>query len=308
MRVEEERKARAELVDVHAAIEAGLDVLHAVAQRKGEFLRRGRAGLADVVTGDGHGIPLGHVLRLVLDGVDDQLDRGLGRVDVLVLGVELLEDVVLQRAAEGGDVDAPLLGHGDVHRPDDAGGAVDGLGDGDLIDRDVGVEPVHVLDGVDGHAAAPDLAGGQRVVGVAPHQRRQVEGRGKPGVRGGLGLGLLQQVLEALVGVVGGAEARELAHGPEPGAIALREQASRVGELAGSGQIALDVCSAVIWLGSTAAPGPYDGFSTRPEMVTACGSTGVWSMVTRPVGSVSTFGPVRWVVIGRVSLVGGSAS
>ena len=77
----------------------GFDVLHAVAQREGEFLGRGRAGLADVVAGDGDAVPLlADAAPGELDRVDDELHRRLGRVDELVLAVELLEDVVLERA------------------------------------------------------------------------------------------------------------------------------------------------------------------------------------------------------------------
>ena len=195
-----------------------LDVLHAVAQGEGEFLRRGRAGFADVVAGDRDAVPSRHVLRLELDRVDDELHRRFRRIDELVLRVEFLEDVVLQRAAELGPVEPALLRHREVHRPDDSGGAVDRLADGDVFKRDVRVETMHVLDGVDRDAAAPDFTGGERVVGIATHERWKVEGGGEAGV-GLRALGVFQQVLEAGVGVVGGAEAGELAHGPQPCAI-----------------------------------------------------------------------------------------
>ncbi len=211
--VEEERQPRGEGVHVEAACDARLHVLHAVTQREGQLLRGRRTGLADVVAADGHAVPLGQMLRGVLDGVHHQLHRRLGRVDELVLGVELLEDVVLQRAAELRDVDVALPGHRDVHRPDHRGRAVDGLADRDLVDGDVGVQPVHVLDGVDGHTAAPDLAEAQGIVAVAAHQRGQIERGRQTGVHA---LGVLQQVLEPLVRVVGRTEAGELPHRPQP--------------------------------------------------------------------------------------------
>ena len=52
VRVEEERQAGREPVDVQAARQAELDVAEAVGQREGELLRGRRAGLADVVAGD----------------------------------------------------------------------------------------------------------------------------------------------------------------------------------------------------------------------------------------------------------------
>src|SRR4029077_1879024 len=43
VRVEEEREPRCEVVDAHASLDAGVDVRHAVREREGELLRRGRA-------------------------------------------------------------------------------------------------------------------------------------------------------------------------------------------------------------------------------------------------------------------------
>ena len=56
VRVEEERKPRREVVHVHAATHAPLDVFDAVAQRERQFLNRGRAGLANVIAADRNGI------------------------------------------------------------------------------------------------------------------------------------------------------------------------------------------------------------------------------------------------------------
>src|SRR5574340_1015147 len=51
------------------------------------------------------------------------------------------------------------------------------------------------------------------MIGVVPHQRRHIEVCGKPG------LALRDQELETLVGVLAGAEARNLAHGPDAAAV-----------------------------------------------------------------------------------------
>jgi len=49
VRVEEERQPGREVVDVETALERPLDVRESVGERKREFLRSGRTGLADVV-------------------------------------------------------------------------------------------------------------------------------------------------------------------------------------------------------------------------------------------------------------------
>ena len=73
------------------------------------------------------------------------------------------------------------------------------------------------------------------MVGVVAVERRQVEGDREAG------LALREQVLEALVGVGGGAEAGELPHRPELAAVAGRVDAARVRELAGDADLALRV-------------------------------------------------------------------
>lgn len=194
-----------------------------------------------MVAGDGDGVPLGEVLCLELDGVDDELDGGLWGVDELVLCVELFEDVVLECAAECVPGDVELFGHREVHGPDDAGGAVDRLRNSHLVDGDVFVEAVHVFDGVDCDAALADLADGEHVIRVAAHECGEVEGGGEAGIGfGGCFCGF-EEVLESCVGVVRGAEAGELAHGPESGEVAVGEEASCVGELAGVVDVAIEV-------------------------------------------------------------------
>ena len=125
VRVEEEGQPRREVVDAQAALDRLLDVGHAVGDREGQLLDGGRARLADVVAGDRDRVPLRQLARPELDRVGDQAHRWLGREQELLLGDELLEDVVLGRALEPVARDAALLGRGDVHRPDRRGRRVD---------------------------------------------------------------------------------------------------------------------------------------------------------------------------------------
>ena len=70
--VEKVRETGRKGINVQPALQRPAHVLHPVGQRKGQFLRRRRAGLADVVARDGDGVPLGQVLGAKLDGVGDQ--------------------------------------------------------------------------------------------------------------------------------------------------------------------------------------------------------------------------------------------
>ncbi len=118
-------------------------------------------------------------------------------------------------------VDALLLADADVEREQHRGRRVDRHRRRDLAERDPAEERLHVGERVDRHAFAADLAERARVVGVVAHQRRHVEGRREAR------LPVVEQVAEALVRLLGGAEAGELAHRPELPAVHRRVDAAR---------------------------------------------------------------------------------
>ena len=152
---------------------------------------------------------------------------GLRREDVGAAGHVLLEQVVLDRAVQLRRGDALLAGRRDVHGQDRSGRGVDGHGGGDLVQRDLVEERLHVLQAADGHADLAHLALGQGMVAVVADLRGQVEGHREAG------LALLQQVAVAAVGLLGAGEAGVLAHGPEAAAVHGRLDAAGEGVLAG---------------------------------------------------------------------------
>ncbi len=88
------------------------------------------------------------------------------------------------------------------------------------------------MERADRHADAADFAAGQQMVGVAAHLGRQVEGDREPG------LPVLEQVAVAAVGFLGVAEARVLAHRPQPPAVHRRLHAAGEGILAREAEVA----------------------------------------------------------------------
>ena len=102
---------------------------------------------------------------------------------------------------------------------------------------------LHVVERVDRDALAPDLAFRPDAVGVVAHQGRHVEcGREA-------GLAVVEQVAEALVGLLGGAEARELAHRPQAAAVHRRVHAARERILARVADVALAVVVGQVLVG-----------------------------------------------------------
>ena len=221
-RHEEERQAGREVVDRQARGQRRPHVVDAVGQGERDLLHGRRAGLGHVVPGDGDRVPPRYLGPAVGERVGHQPQRRLGREDVGAPGDVLLEHVVLDRPAELVPGYPLLLGDQLVQQEQDRGRRVDRHAGGDLGQRDAVEQPPHVIDRVDGHADLADLAVRDRVVRVVSHLRGQVERHGQP--MGTCG----EQLVVALVGLRGGAEAGVLAHRPRSPGVHRRVHAAGV--------------------------------------------------------------------------------
>ena len=134
MHVEKEGQARGEVEDVHAPLDGLPYVPGAVGKGVRQLLDCGGAGFPDVVTANGHRVPPWGVLSAELHRVYNQLDAFVHWKEPLLLGYVLLEDVILGRASELVQGDAPLLCHREVHGKHDGGGGVDRHGYRDIAD------------------------------------------------------------------------------------------------------------------------------------------------------------------------------
>jgi len=234
--VEEEGKPGAEGIDVELlAAQHVFDVLHAVAKREGQFLDRRGAGLADVVARNRDRVPLGNVQGAELDGVADQLHGGLRGAHEGLLGDELLEHVVLDRAADLVKRNAVDFGRRAVHGPEGRGRRVDRHGGRDLVEGDALGENEEVFEGVDGHAALAALATGFRGVGVIAHEGGEVEGRAETR------LAFLEEHVPPRIGGGGISHAREHAECPVLAPVAGHLVAAGVGVLPGVTDVPLEV-------------------------------------------------------------------
>ncbi len=234
-RDEEERQPRGEVIDVLAGRDGGTDVLDAVGQGERHLLRGRRARLGHVVAGDGDGVPARDLGLAVAEDVGDQPQGLRRRVDVGAARDVLLEHVVLDRAGQHPRVDAVLLRDELVEQQQQRRGGVDGHRGRDLVERDPAEEDPHVLDRVDRDPDLADLPGGDRVVGVIPHLGGQVEGDAQPAGAG------RDELVVALVGLLGRAEAGVLAHRPRPAGVHGRVDPAGVGVLPRLAELALGV-------------------------------------------------------------------
>ena len=179
--VEEEGELRSEFVDAEAGIERGLDVGDAVGEREGDFLDGGRAGFANVVAGDGDGVPLGEIVAAPGENIGDDAHGGAHRINVCAARDVFLEDVVLHGAGKFREAGALFFGDGDVEAKKNRGGGVDGHGSGDFFERNAVEKNFHVFEGIDGHADLCRLrrapAGGRSPCRFAWADRRRRKGR-----------------------------------------------------------------------------------------------------------------------------------
>ena len=146
MAVKEECDARGEIVDFQAAVEAGLDVGHAIGEREGDFLGGGAARFAHVIAADADGVPVRHFFGAERDDVRSQAKRGARRKDVSPAGDVFLENIVLHRAGDFRPRHALFLGDHEIEREQDGRGRVDGHRGADLVERDFGEDLLHVCE------------------------------------------------------------------------------------------------------------------------------------------------------------------
>ncbi len=161
-----------------------------------------------MVTGNGDGVELRHILGSVGEDVADDSHTELRRVDVGVTYHKLLEDVVLDSTGHLLELHSLLQTCHDVEGHDRENGSVHSHGYGHLSKRNLVEEDLHVLYGADAHASLSDIADNSWVISVVSSVGREVERYGKTLLAGG------QVPSVERVGLFCGGEACVLAYGP----------------------------------------------------------------------------------------------
>ena len=224
--VEEEREARQELVRIHAARDAVVGVLQRRGEREGHRLGRRGAGLLHVLADDRHRVPLRDVPVAEVDVVAEDPPRARQRdAEEHVVGDVVAEVVALvRRAADRVPADAAPLRGGQQEREQRERRGIVHRARG-LPEVDAGEAGVHVLDGVDDHAAGAEELRVHLVHVVAAVHRVARNERHRVAA-------LRDDVEQPRVVVGRRAEPDQLALRPRPAAVHRRVDAARVGRLA----------------------------------------------------------------------------
>src|SRR6266850_2065418 len=131
--IEEERKLRGEFIDALSSVERTLDIGDTIGQREGDFLDGGGAGFADVVAGDGDGVPLGKIVAAPRENVRDDAHRGAHGINVGAAGDIFFQNIVLHGAGKFLQAGALPFCNRYIETKQDCGGGVDGHGRGDFF-------------------------------------------------------------------------------------------------------------------------------------------------------------------------------
>jgi len=211
--IEEKGKLRGKFVDGEAGIEGGLHVGDAIGEGEGNFLNCGGTSFANVITGDGDGVPLGKSVAAPGKNIGDDAHRGAHRINVCSPSDIFLEDIVLNGAGKFSEISTLFFCDGDIEAEKDGGGGVDGHGSGNTPQRYLIEERFHVFERIDGHTDFADFSESEGVIGVHADLRWKIEGDGETL------LSFAEQVAIALIGFSCTAKASVLAHGPQAPAV-----------------------------------------------------------------------------------------
>ena len=149
-----------------------------------------------MVARDRDRVPVGDFLGAVRENIRDQAHRRLRRIDIRAARNVLLQDVVLDGAAQLRDVRTLSFGDGDVHGQQDRRRGVDGHRGRDLVERNLVEELRHVSSDEIETPTLPTSPFRDGIVGIVADLGRQVERHRQAG------LSLLEQVTVALVRIL----------------------------------------------------------------------------------------------------------
>ena len=148
------------------SIDARAQILKSVGKRIGQLDVAGSSGLLHVVTGDGYGVELGHVLRCVFEYIGDNTHRELRRIDIGVAHHELLEDIVLYRSGHFFELGTLFESGIDIESEYRKNGTVHGHRHRHLVEGYTVEEHLHVVERADRHSGLAHVAHHTRVVSV----------------------------------------------------------------------------------------------------------------------------------------------
>ena len=224
-----------------AAVDRVFDVGKRIRERERHFVHAVRPGLGEMPAADVERPVRGQVLRAIFERVGDEPQRRGDRENEIAARGVLLEYVVLQVAADLGEIGALLFRQHDVHREYDRRGRVDHRADEGVLELDALEYRFPVAQRADRSAGHADFAARHRMVGIQPQLRRQVERH----IRRHAAVGY--HLAEQHIGFARAAESRVMADRPQFLAVARRVDAARERIFARETDVLVEIGLGVGW-------------------------------------------------------------
>ena len=114
VRVKKKRQARREIINFQPDGNRRVNISDAVGERESDFLRGGRTGFADVITGNRNRVPVRHFRGAKSERVGDQPQGRFRRINISSARDVFLQNIVLNRAVDFIERDVLLSRDGQI--------------------------------------------------------------------------------------------------------------------------------------------------------------------------------------------------
>ena len=171
----EETQARSKGIDVDAGVNTRAQIVHTVSQSVSQLNVGSGTGFLHVITRNGDGVELRHLLRSELEDVGNNLHGEGRRINIGVTHHELLQNVVLNGSGhhvEGGSL--LQTGH-DVEGHDGKHGTIHCHRHRHILQGNAREQYLHVLNRTDRHTGLTHVTNHAFVIGVVATVSWQVE-------------------------------------------------------------------------------------------------------------------------------------
>ena len=171
----EERQTWCKSIDVQSGTHTGTEIFQTVGQGISQLDICRSTSFLHVVTGDGNGVELRHLLRSIFKDVGNDLHGKCRRIDIGIAHHEFLQNIVLDGTGHFFKLGSLLQTGIDIKRHDGQHGTVHRHGYGHLVQRNAVEQYLHVLQRADGYTGLTNVTHYTFVVGVVTAVRSQVK-------------------------------------------------------------------------------------------------------------------------------------
>ncbi|OPZ01126.1 MAG: hypothetical protein BWZ11_01854 [Bacteroidetes bacterium ADurb.BinA395] len=176
----EKRKTGSKSIDIESCIDTGTQIFQSIGKCVSQFQVSSSSGLLHVVTRNGNGIELGHVLRSIFKNIGNNSHGKLWWINISISHHKFLQNIVLYSSGKFFEF-SPLFepGH-NIESKNRQNGTVHGHGNRHFVQWNSIKQNFHIFYRTNGHTGFSHITDNSFVVGIVTTMRRQIKCYGKP--------------------------------------------------------------------------------------------------------------------------------